>query len=156
MVEIGHELRLAQMLPLHDQRLDQQVGLIQKVVEGRGAQVDLLPFGGGKTGLMQEKSLPVVLDFPGLEIQPEEPENAVALSSVNRRVDHSPDVDRRPQFGEWLGLQNRYLLKNRGAHGPCGSPALSSSFVNWITEILAKNTCTRQAPRLAPMGPASL
>lgn len=124
MVEIGHELRLPKVLPLHHQRLDEKLGLVQKIVEGRRAQVDFPTRAGGKTRLMQEEPLPVILQLARLEIESEEPEDPVAFPGVSRRIARFQTFGRRHWLGESVGIHSlpprsrRARPDQRGAGAP--------------------------------------
>jgi hypothetical protein len=85
-VEVRHELGLSQLGALHDHGLREKIGLVEEVVEGGGAQIDFSPLERGEPRLMHQESLPVVLHFPRLEVEPKEPKDAVAFPFVIRQT----------------------------------------------------------------------
>jgi hypothetical protein len=124
-VEVRHELGLPQLRALHDHGLREKVGLVEEIVECRGAQVDLPPLRLGKPRLVHEETLPVVFHFPRLEVETKESKDAVALPVVIRQTTVQLRDGRRRRPFELLMPQHRHLLENtEAARGPFGGPAL--------------------------------
>ena len=121
-------VRLAELLFLHDQRLYQEIGLVEEVIERGGPQVDLPALTRGKPRLVQKKPLPMVLDFSRLQVQPKEAKDPVALTFVPRDVDGVQTVRRSRNTGELLTFQHSYLrvrgITRAGRWGSGASEAL--------------------------------
>ena len=136
-VEVGHQLRLPELLSLHNQRLHQEIGLVEEVVERGGPQVDLPALGRGKPRLVQKKPLPVVLDFSRLQVQPKEAKDPVALTFVPGDVDGVHTVRRSRNTRELKMFQHSYLRVRGITHaGRLGGPAHQKLRICRVTTMI--------------------
>ena len=139
MIEVGHELCLPELLSLHDQRLYQEIGLVEEVIERGGPQVDLPALSHGKPRLVQKKPLPVVLDFSRLQVQPKEAKDPVALTFVLGDVDGVHTVRRGRNTTELLMFQHSYLrVRGITRAGRLGGPAHQELWILRVTAMIPK------------------